>query len=71
MTVLDSFRLDGKVVVVTGGNRGLGRAFARARSGRPARPSPSWRAMAPPSRTAVDELNAAGLRAKAFRARRG
>jgi NAD(P)-dependent dehydrogenase (short-subunit alcohol dehydrogenase family) len=30
MTVLDSFRLDGKVAVVTGGNRGLGLAFARA-----------------------------------------
>jgi NAD(P)-dependent dehydrogenase (short-subunit alcohol dehydrogenase family) len=30
MTVLDSFRLDGKVAVVTGGNRGLGHAFARA-----------------------------------------
>ncbi len=30
MTVLDSFRLDGKVAVVTGGNRGLGRAFAAA-----------------------------------------
>ena len=29
-TVLDSFRLDGKVAVVTGGNRGLGHAFARA-----------------------------------------
>ena len=32
MTVLDSFRLDGKVAVVTGGNRGLGEAFARALS---------------------------------------
>jgi NAD(P)-dependent dehydrogenase (short-subunit alcohol dehydrogenase family) len=30
MSVLDSFRLDGKVAVVTGGNRGLGLAFAAA-----------------------------------------
>jgi len=30
MTVLDSFRLDGRVAVVTGGNRGLGHTFARA-----------------------------------------
>jgi NAD(P)-dependent dehydrogenase (short-subunit alcohol dehydrogenase family) len=30
MSVLDSFRLDGRVAVVTGGNRGLGFAFARA-----------------------------------------
>jgi len=29
-TVLDSFRLDGRVAVVTGGNCGLGHAFARA-----------------------------------------
>jgi NAD(P)-dependent dehydrogenase (short-subunit alcohol dehydrogenase family) len=30
MSVLDRFRLDGKVAVVTGGNRGLGLAFATA-----------------------------------------
>jgi len=30
VSVLDAFRLDGRVAVVTGGNRGLGLAFARA-----------------------------------------
>jgi NAD(P)-dependent dehydrogenase (short-subunit alcohol dehydrogenase family) len=30
VSVLDRFRLDGRVAVVTGGNRGLGRAFAQA-----------------------------------------
>jgi NAD(P)-dependent dehydrogenase (short-subunit alcohol dehydrogenase family) len=30
MSVLDAFRLDGRVAVVTGGNRGLGYAFAQA-----------------------------------------
>ncbi len=30
MTVLDAFDLSGRVAVVTGGNTGLGEAFARA-----------------------------------------
>jgi NAD(P)-dependent dehydrogenase (short-subunit alcohol dehydrogenase family) len=30
MSVLDAFRLDGRVAVVTGGNRGIGRALAAA-----------------------------------------
>ena len=30
MTVLDQFRLDGKVALVTGANRGLGAAIAQA-----------------------------------------
>src|SRR3954469_10220070 len=67
MTVLDSFRLDGKVAVVTGGNRGLGRAFARALGEAGATVAIVARDAAA-SRTAVEELTAAGLRAKAFRA---
>ena len=67
MSVLDSFRLDGKVAVVTGGNRGLGRAFAQALGEAGATVAIVARDAAASS-TVVDELTAAGLRAKAFRA---
>src|SRR4051794_41885934 len=67
MTVLDSFRLDGKVAVVTGGNRGLGRAFAHALGEAGATIAIVARDAAASSRV-VDELTAAGIRVGAFRA---
>jgi NAD(P)-dependent dehydrogenase (short-subunit alcohol dehydrogenase family) len=67
MTVLDSFRLDGKVVVVTGGNRGLGRAFAHALGEAGATVAIVARDEAASS-AVVDELTSEGLRARAFRA---
>ena len=67
MTVLDSFRLDGKVAVVTGGNRGLGRAFAHALGEAGATVAIVARDEAANS-AVVAELTAAGVRARAFRA---
>ena len=59
MTVLDSFRLDGKVAVVTGGNRGLGRASAHALGEAGASVAIVARDAAASS-TVINELTAAG-----------
>jgi NAD(P)-dependent dehydrogenase (short-subunit alcohol dehydrogenase family) len=67
MSVLDSFAVPGRVAVVTGGNRGLGRAFARALGEAGAAIAILARDQAASART-VDELAAKGIRAAAFTA---
>jgi NAD(P)-dependent dehydrogenase (short-subunit alcohol dehydrogenase family) len=67
MTVLDSFRLDGRLAVVTGGNRGLGRAFAHALGQAGATVALVARDEAVRG-AVVDELTASGITASAFRA---
>ncbi|GAA0240165.1 glucose 1-dehydrogenase [Cryptosporangium japonicum] len=67
MTVLDTFALPGKVAVVTGGNRGLGRAFAHALGEAGASVAILARD-ADASARVVAELDAKGVRAAAFTA---
>jgi NAD(P)-dependent dehydrogenase (short-subunit alcohol dehydrogenase family) len=67
MSVLDSFGLAGRVAVVTGGNRGLGRAFAQALGEAGASVAIVARDTARSDR-AVRELADLGVRAAAFRA---
>jgi NAD(P)-dependent dehydrogenase (short-subunit alcohol dehydrogenase family) len=60
VTVIDRFRLDGRVALVTGARRGLGRAFAQALGEVGARVAISSREADEAARTA-GELQAAGL----------
>jgi NAD(P)-dependent dehydrogenase (short-subunit alcohol dehydrogenase family) len=65
VTVLDTFTLPGKVAVVTGGNRGLGRAFAHALGEAGATVAILARD-ADASAKVVSELSDKGIRAEAF-----
>ncbi|MDF5752820.1 3-oxoacyl-ACP reductase family protein [Spongiactinospora sp. TRM90649] len=62
MTVLDSFSLQGKVAVVTGASRGIGRALAQALGEAGASVAVTARTLEPAER-AARELQAAGITA--------
>jgi NAD(P)-dependent dehydrogenase (short-subunit alcohol dehydrogenase family) len=65
VSVLDAFAVPGRVAVVTGGNRGLGRAFAHALGEAGASVAVLARDTSTSARV-VDELTAKGVRAAAF-----
>jgi NAD(P)-dependent dehydrogenase (short-subunit alcohol dehydrogenase family) len=67
MTVLDTFALPSRVAVVTGGNRGLGRAFAHALGEAGAAVAILARDVTASARV-VEELTGKGIRAAAFTA---
>ena len=66
--VLDSFRLDGKVALVTGGARGLGLTMATALAEAGADVALSGRSLGPAEEAASALAKATGRRAKAFAA---
>jgi NAD(P)-dependent dehydrogenase (short-subunit alcohol dehydrogenase family) len=66
--VLDSFRLDGKVALVTGGARGLGLTMATALAEAGADVALSGRSLGPAEESAAAIAKATGRRAKAFAA---
>jgi NAD(P)-dependent dehydrogenase (short-subunit alcohol dehydrogenase family) len=66
--VLDTFRLDGKVALVTGGARGLGLTMATALAEAGADVALSGRSLGPGETAAAQIASATGRRAKAFTA---
>ena len=66
--VLDSFRLDGKIALVTGGARGLGLTMATALAEAGADVALSGRSLGPAEEAASAIAKATGRRAKAFAA---
>ncbi|HYI24427.1 MAG TPA: SDR family oxidoreductase [Thermomicrobiales bacterium] len=66
MGVLDTFRLDGKVALVTGGSRGIGRAIAQALGEAGARVALTARTGEAATTTAA-ELRATGIDVQGFR----
>ena len=67
-TVLDRFRLDGKVALVTGGARGLGRTMATALAQAGADVVITGRTLPPAEEAAAEIASATGRRCRAFAA---
>jgi NAD(P)-dependent dehydrogenase (short-subunit alcohol dehydrogenase family) len=66
--VLDSFRVDGKVALITGGARGLGKTMASALAQAGARIALAGRTLAPCEETAAAIASETGCEARAFAA---
>ena len=67
-TVLDTFRIDGKVALITGGGRGLGKAMATALAEAGADVALAGRTLGPCEEAAAEIAAATGRRARAFAA---